>query len=370
MSIKIFHTGDLHLGLKFANYPSVQQELCEARFKTLMNIVVKANEYDCDMLTIAGDLFDRVGIAKRDVLHTAGILNDFSGKLVVILPGNHDFFADEETGLWRHFIDVGGDKTLLLKEKRPYSLKAFDIDAVIYPAPCDRKHSSTNYIGWIKDSPKDPRMKNHIGIAHGSLEGVSPDFNARYYPMKRQQLADCNLDLWLLGHTHIQYPSEPGVKDSIFYPATPEPDGFDCRHEGRAWILEIDDKKNIVAQSIATGIYRFREDKIVVKNAADIKDIRQKYLAESVDTLVLKLNASGCLPKDDYDLLASLRQELENNVFLLRWTNDVTEAITPSIIDKEFTEGSLPHKLLSTFAKEQDHEALQIAYELIQEVRK
>ena len=35
MSFKIFHTSDIHLGMKFAGYPEVQAELIDARFETM-----------------------------------------------------------------------------------------------------------------------------------------------------------------------------------------------------------------------------------------------------------------------------------------------------------------------------------------------
>jgi DNA repair exonuclease SbcCD nuclease subunit len=46
MGIKIFHTADLHLGMKFTRgYPEeVQQSLIQARFDTLRTIVEKANK--------------------------------------------------------------------------------------------------------------------------------------------------------------------------------------------------------------------------------------------------------------------------------------------------------------------------------------
>jgi len=65
MSLKIFHTADIHLGMKFAGYPEVQSELTEARFVTLENLAKKANEESCDLFVVAGDLFDRTGVAKR-----------------------------------------------------------------------------------------------------------------------------------------------------------------------------------------------------------------------------------------------------------------------------------------------------------------
>ncbi len=63
--------------------------------------------------------------------------------------------------------------------------------------------------------------------------------------MTKAELHQAGLDIWLMGHTHIQYPEKPDTRDKVFYPATPEPDGFDCSHEGKALILELDEDKSI-----------------------------------------------------------------------------------------------------------------------------
>jgi ABC-type Zn uptake system ZnuABC Zn-binding protein ZnuA len=48
----------------------------------------------------------------------------------------------------------------------------------------------------------------------------------------------------------------------------------------------------------------------------------------------------------------------------------VAEEITQDDINQIFTEGSFPHSLLSALTKDVDTEALQIAYDMLTEVRK
>ena len=73
MPLKIFCTSDLHLGMKFANYPDhIRESLVEARFKTLENLIEKANSEKCDMFIVAGDLFDRISVAKGDITRAPG----------------------------------------------------------------------------------------------------------------------------------------------------------------------------------------------------------------------------------------------------------------------------------------------------------
>ena len=64
--MKIFLTSDVHLGMKFAGYPGVQERLVQARFDALKRCVDIANEKACELFVVGGDLFDRVFIRRRD----------------------------------------------------------------------------------------------------------------------------------------------------------------------------------------------------------------------------------------------------------------------------------------------------------------
>ncbi len=47
--LKIFHTADLHIGMKFNSYPtSIRDRLIEARFDVLDKMVQMANDEQCN----------------------------------------------------------------------------------------------------------------------------------------------------------------------------------------------------------------------------------------------------------------------------------------------------------------------------------
>ncbi|MGO9377023.1 MAG: metallophosphoesterase family protein [Dissulfurispiraceae bacterium] len=165
MGLRIFHTSDLHLGLRFAGYPEeVSKKLIDARFETLKRLVDVANIELCDMFVVSGDLFDRLTVSKKDVVKAAQILSEFQGRVVVVLPGNHDFVSAGRGDIWSQFKESKGDNVLLLEKREVCSLKAFDLNVDLYPATCDSKHSKTNYLAWIKEAEKDPEVKFH-GLA-------------------------------------------------------------------------------------------------------------------------------------------------------------------------------------------------------------
>ena len=83
MSVKIFHTGDIHIGMKYnTNYPDdVREALIEARFESLEKMIEKSNNLNTDIFVVAGDLFNSIQVAKRDIKRSVQILDRFSGEI-------------------------------------------------------------------------------------------------------------------------------------------------------------------------------------------------------------------------------------------------------------------------------------------------
>ena len=372
MEIKIFHTADLHLGMRFAGYPDVQDELINARYETLENMVEVANQESCTLFVMAGDLFDRTTLNVKDISRAARTLNEFEGELVIILPGNHDYYT-HDSKLWNEFSKHAGDRILILKNPDIYDLNKYHLKIKIYAAPCSAKHSNENMIKWVNSRESTENDSIKIGLAHGSLEGVSPDFNKTYYPMTRKELESSGLDLWLLGHTHLPWPENPDKNSRILIPGTPEPDGFDCKHEGSAFIIDMESSSNMKVQKVSTGKYRFFIDQVVLNDDKAIASMKQKYTGDEYSNMVLRLILKGRLRKEELDKLEEAIDLINDNVLLLQTVKDeLYESITSDLINSKFTENSFPHQLLSSLLKEKEEissKSLQKAYDIIREIR-
>ena len=372
MGIKIFHTADLHLGMRFVGYPDVQDELINTRYETLENMVEIANQESCTLFVMAGDLFDRITLNVKDISRAARALNEFEGELVIILPGNHDYYT-HDSKLWNEFSKHAGDRILILKNPDIYDLNKYHLKIKIYAAPCSAKHSNENMIKWVNSqkSSKDDSIK--IGLAHGSLEGVSPDFNKTYYPMTRKELESSGLDLWLLGHTHLSWPENPDKNSRILIPGTPEPDGFDCNHKGSAFIIDLKSSSNMKVQKVSTGKYRFSINQVLLNDDNDISSMNRKYTDDEFSNVVLRLTLKGRLRKEELDRVEKSIELINDNVLLLQTVKDeLHESITSDLINSKFTENSFPHQLLSSLLEEKEEisfKSLQKAYDIIREVR-
>lgn len=369
MGVKIFLTGDLHIGMKFRNYPeSLGKLLVEARFDSLKRMVNTANDEKCNIFAVAGDLFDSIKISSRDIEKVVKILSEFSGECTLVMPGNHDY-DNGMVDLWKRFKDKMTENIILLNENRPYSLKNYSLNAAAYPAFCSAKHSESNNLNWLKELEEYDGESCHIGLAHGSLSGLSPDMEGSYFPMTENELLNIPMDVWLLGHTHISYPyNENTISEKIFNAGTPEPDGFDCNHNGNAWIIDIDDKKIVRGKRIETGKYKFYDIKRRISDMESLQGIKDEFLKDSPENILLRLSISGRVSEDVLNSRQDFYEDMEKNLAYFKIDDsDLMVKISKEDIKKEFTEGSFPYKFLNEVSD--DEEALQIAYEIIREVK-
>jgi DNA repair exonuclease SbcCD nuclease subunit len=372
MPIKIFHTADLHIGLKFANAdypPQVREALHEARFSTLANMVKEAGKRDCRLMVIAGDLFEHIRPTNTDILRVTQELKTFTGDVIAVLPGNHDPLSGD---FWKTFKENAGERVLLLEKIQPYPLQEYGLNVVLYPAPCFEKHSEsgTNQIGWIKDIPKEPGML-HIGVAHGSVEGLSPDEEKRYYLMTREELESAGVSLWLMGHNHSPYPVTPGLRDRIFYPGTHEPDSFNRQYPGSTWVHELVDDGSCLSERIITGKYRFLQKEITLESETDIAQLELTLLSvDAPSTTLLRLTLKGRLTKEELQETRKVIEKFKGNYFYFACDEEsLGRRITPETITQEFSQDSFPYRLLQSLSDEGDTQGLQLAYELLKEMK-
>lgn len=373
--IKMFHTADVHVGLKFTRgyAESLQQSLIAERIAVVSRMADLANQEGCQLFVVAGDLFDNLRVSKTLLRETAEALNRFEG-LVAILPGNHDYAQEADDPVWPVFEDSLGERHLILRQRKPYDLEPWDLPAVLYPGVCHSKHSKENAIGWVNEAIEgDTSGKARIGIAHGSLSGLSPDFNGDYFPMTPAELEAVGVDVWLLGHTHIRYPNaDAGCNARIFYPATPEPDGFRCDHPGYALVISVEADGHVEFKSVTTGKFHFHE--IVesdVESASDLDRVERRISEFRGGQHLVKLKLQGRLDGESFTELAAFIERLEDCVEHLEVDQDeLLKAVRQADIDAEFTEGSFPHRLLSELARsDEDQFALQLAYDLVKEAK-
>ena len=369
--IRILLTGDIHIGKKYDRYPEAKDVLTAARLECVDRIVKKAEDERCDLIVITGDTFDNTSkIRGGDVLGVVKALSAFGGR-VLMIPGNHDYYTGEES-VWRDFeaaLPAFGGNIVLMTEFRPYSFDIGEESLTVYPAFCQSKHSHTNNLGWIRELPPDG-ADYHIGIAHGSVEGVSPDDKKEYFPMTEEELLSIPADAWFIGHTHVPYPRElredkevTGYR--IYNAGTPQQPDLSTNTDGRCFIVSLDKKASgteVSARSLPVGDIRFFDLKADTAGRS-LREVLSEALSGIPDRSVIRLTLSGALSREDHAQRKAIAAE-EMGRFITYEVDDrdLCEVITKERIRSEFPEIGFAAAFLEAIG---DPRELQMAYGLV-----
>lgn len=385
--ITIAATGDLHLGMKFSSHPEVAELLADARFLALERLVSDANSQGADLLLIAGDLFDRPRVSESVVSRAVGILSRFEGTLVAVLPGNHDYAASDDAPPWDRFLNSVAEaksEIVLLKHAAPFELSPWELDLLLLPGPCDARHREHHAIGWAAEITPDALggfelqepgastsdTRTIIGVAHGSVEGVSPDLQGRYFPMRLADFARTQAHLWVVGHTHAPAEIETRPGQRLIIPGTPEPDGFDCAIEGGYSLIRADSGRVIEHVRRRVGGYRFLDRTVDPATPDALSSVDTDFERFDRGSTLIRLTLKGTLASEE---VAELRE------MIARWTEEfllcriddsgVTEELTRKRIDSEYPADSFPHRLLLSLVESGDEEAAQVAVAFLERAR-
>ena len=371
--LRIFVTGDNHIGLKYASHEQAAI-LASSRIAAFEGMVKTANQENCALFAITGDLFENTySVSKRDIKTLLDALSCFNGT-VVVLPGNHDYY-DKDVKVWQYFKDVMAsyDNIMLLTDYRPYEIDVNGEDVILYPALCTSLHSAPgqNNLGWIKEMTIDNDSAYHIGIAHGAVEGETIDNEGQYFLMKRSELESIPVDAWLIGHTHVPFPRNLtetySATERIFNAGTHVQTDLSCNTEGLCFVVEISDSKSVRAKKVSSGNLRFYRKHISV-TAGEMENIINRELADIKDNSVVDVILTGAVTIEEYE---QRHKVIEGALarFIEGTYNDysLNKLISKALIESEFPETSFSAGLLNSLLEEPKE--AQLAYELLKSLK-
>ncbi len=375
--VKLFVTGDNHIGRKYDRYPEIKEKLIKSRIDCLQDMVRKAEEEGCDFFVITGDLFDNINSIKvGDVKNVVMTLSAFNGR-VLVLPGNHDYFTGDDK-VWRDFenaLTKTDHNITILNEFREYSFTDIgDKDVVIYPAFCQSKHSVENNLGWIKNAEIETRESINIGIAHGALKGITPDMKEEYFLMSEEELKKIPVDAWLIGHTHIAYPGDldetkETVGYKIFNAGTHEQTDLHNNSEGDCFIIRIeknDGEPTVYAKKYISGKIRYYDIKVQLGAGTGLKESLAKKAGGYTGNSVIRVTVSGTVPRTEYEDRKKIYEEVLGEYLTYEVNdNELSEEITIDTIRREFAETSFAAQFMEQLMS--DPTELQMAYKMLQE---
>jgi len=245
--IKILHSADWHLDAPMTGFTPEQAATLQKESRLLpQRIVALCKQEQCDLLLLAGDLFD--GIPSRDTVKS---VQDALAGLdipVIITPGNHDFCNDNSP---------------YIKETWPENVHIFkktQIESIAFPALNCRiygaGYESMDCPGLLKQFHAEGEEQYQIGVFHGDATTAST-----YFPITRSQLQESGLCYVALGHIHKQGSLSAG-ETLCLWPGAPMGRGYD--ELGEKGVLLVTLKDTPEAKFLSLDTPRFYDETLDV----------------------------------------------------------------------------------------------------------
>lgn len=189
--LKFIHAADFHLDSAFGALSAQQaaarrRESRELAFR-LANYV---NSHEIGLVLLAGDLFDSGSAFRETGEQLAEALGQMRAR-VFIAPGNHDWAGPGSPWLtvdWPENVHV-------FRENRLTAAELPDRAVTIHGAAFTGPEQAEGLLRGFA-APADGRV--HIGLLHGELDPAE----ARYDPIRREEIAASGLHYLALGHIH------------------------------------------------------------------------------------------------------------------------------------------------------------------------
>jgi len=251
MGLKILHSADWHLDSPFTGFAESQRSrLRNAQRKIPEKIVDLCLRENCDMMLLAGDLFDGepcrefVELVKKE-LHRSGVP-------VLIAPGNHDY-----CGPGSPWLEESWPENVFIFSGELESVTIQGLNCRIYGAG----YRSMDCLPLLEGFQAQGEEKYCVAVLHGDpVQSRSP-----YCPITSTQVRLSGLDYLALGHIHKAGAFRAG-RTLCAWPGCPMGRGWDETGEKGVCIVTLEDGVDIQAVSLDT--LRFQELEVDTENNA------------------------------------------------------------------------------------------------------
>jgi DNA repair exonuclease SbcCD nuclease subunit len=289
VALKILHTADWHLGLRFPSFGEEDgKRLTRARIEAVAKLLGVAESYSVNAVLCAGDLFDTPA---PDEDWWKGLIHLFQQRSwrdrpVFLLPGNHDPLQANSVWSedhpfrralppWVHVVD---------RDNYEYPLSE---EAVLYAEPCRSQAGADDLASRLPlRAPGDQRIR--IGLAHGQTFDIAG--HQTNFPIGSDAAQQRGLNYLAIGDTHAFRELPPKATPTV-YPGAPEPTKFGELDGGFVAVVFFPRHgRPPIVQRQQVGRWRWRDERI--ESLSDLELLRAEELRDCVVKLTLALTVS------------------------------------------------------------------------------
>lgn len=229
---RILHTADWQIGRTYNRFEVEDAAaLFEARFTVVERLADLAHDEDCDLVVVAGDVFDAQTVSDRTIRRTFNAMEAFQGPWV-LLPGNHDAALAES--VWTRAQRIGAVPGNVYLALEPGVLEFPEQGVAVLTAPLTQRHTYDDVTAAFDDLESSSGLIR-IGLAHGSVQGILAEDIDSANPIAPDRAARARLDYLALGDWH----GAKQIDSRTWYSGTPEPERFRNNDAGYALIVDF-----------------------------------------------------------------------------------------------------------------------------------
>lgn len=287
MAFRFIHSGDLHLGRRFANIsePSdgnLRGRLMEARFDKIRALADVARDQGADHVLLAGDTFDSATPSRQVLRQALAAMRDAAGVHWWLLPGNHDNLRNAEQ-VWDEIARDAPDNVHALCSSEAIMIAP---GVALLPCPVPVRATGRDLTAGLPGiTTAEGTLR--IGLAHGGVVDFTE--TGEQIPPDRDRSA--GLDYLALGDWHGRL----RVTTRTHYPGTPEQDRFKHGMRGQCLSVSLAEGGAVPEVSeIQTGNFLWSDIPLPLHEGEDTSAALEAHLptAERRNTL-LRIRTTG-----------------------------------------------------------------------------
>lgn len=369
--VRLLHTADWQIGMTRRYLPpEAQQRFTAARTEVVRRMGALAVSQGCDLMVVAGDVFEHNQLTPQTVRRTLEALREVPVP-VYLLPGNHDHLGT--MSIW---------SSPLLREELPRHVHVLDTPGVhaiaagveLVAAPWVGKHPEADPVAGALDLlPEGPAPLGtvRVVVGHGGADLLDPDQHSTA-PVAVGPLTVAldtgRVHYVALGDRH----SATQVGDpAVWYSGTPEPTDWREQRPGEVLVVDVEpgergSRGEVTVRPHHVARWRYVAVAARVDSDADLKSLDSELGAlPEKERTVVRLGLQGTLGLAQHarleeilarhaDLLAALhRPDQHSDVMLVR-DDDLAELglagfLATAVEDIRVDAEQVPRELVGQF---------------------
>jgi DNA repair exonuclease SbcCD nuclease subunit len=329
--LRLLHTSDWQLGMTrhFLN-ADAQPRFDQERIDAVIKIAALAENERCDLVVVAGDIFESNYLDRSYLLRCLEALRHFRTPIVLV-PGNHD--PNDPSSIYRskEFQLLASPFVTVARDETPLHFQ--NLDCTVYPAPWPAKRVTSNLVLEACQRVDPTAARYRIVVGHGAVDTLVPSFgNPAAIRLQDVEpfLSERAVHYVALGDRHSRTQVDNGGR--CWYSGTPVVTDFDETAPNSVLLVELEPHGPPSVRHLQTSEWRFSDLAFEFVDQDSVERFHEGLAAlDHKHETVLRLSLTGTL-----GLSESLRLEeiIERTqplfAALFRWDRHSNLTVLPS----------------------------------------